>query len=180
MLDANIVRVIARLINCTLPVQTAAARQQLELAARSLLPGAGGRNHSSALMDLGATICHSGTPDCAICPVRRFCQAESPQGLPVKKPRPPVILEQDLRSLAVRKGHVFLIRSTGPRWRGLWVLPPAASSDQKPAWEFTHTLTRHRIRLQVFRKRPQPGWHPFPLANLPPMPTPHRALLEGL
>jgi len=180
VLDANILRVVARLINDSQPLHTAAARQHMELAARKLLPRSGGRDHTSALMDLGATLCRAGAPDCSKCPVRRFCQAKSPEAIPAKKPRPLVVLERDLRSLALRKGLVFLIRSAGPRWKGLWVLPPAPPSHQKPVWESTHILTRHRIRLQVFRARPQPGWHPFPLDELPPMPTPHRQVMETL
>ena len=180
VLDANILRVIARLIGCTKPVHTAAAKQHLETAARRLLPASGGRDHTSALMDLGATLCRSGVPTCSKCPVKTFCQAKAPEDIPAKRPRPQVIEERDLRSFATRGEEVFLAPSPGPRWKGSWVLPPAAPSEKPPIFESTYVVTRHRIRMEVFRARPRKGWAAFPGDQLPPMPTPHRRALAEL
>ncbi|MEI6034530.1 MAG: A/G-specific adenine glycosylase [Verrucomicrobiae bacterium] len=179
VLDANIIRVIARLADYKDPVTAAAGRLFLDRTARRFLPESGGRDHSSALMDLGATICTPGVPDCPACPVRKFCSAKNPEKIPWKPPRKSVIRERDARGFATRGDEVFLVPSDGPRWRGLWLLPPAPPGD-KPILEITFAVTRHRICMEVFRVRPSKSWTPFPLAALPPMPTPHRRALERL
>jgi len=179
VLDANIIRVIARLVNFQKPVTNAAGKNFLEQAARSLLPERGGRLHASALMELGALICKAGLPACESCPVRKFCRAEFPEKIPLKAGRKMVIHERDLRVFARRNGRVFLVPSEGPRWKGLWLLPPAFTGG-KVLFELSYTLTRHRIRLEVSASRPRAGWKSFSPAGLPPMPTPHRLALTAL
>ncbi|TSA31110.1 MAG: A/G-specific adenine glycosylase, partial [Verrucomicrobiaceae bacterium] len=136
VLDANIIRVVARLADFKKPVTTAAGKLFLEKSARNLLPESGGRIHTSALMDLGATVCKAGDPDCSACPVRRFCKAERPEKIPVKPPRKMVIHERDVRGFATKGQSVYLTLSPGPRWRGLWLLPPA-----KPGAKVLITIT---------------------------------------
>ncbi|MEI6073200.1 MAG: A/G-specific adenine glycosylase [Verrucomicrobiae bacterium] len=179
VLDANILRVIARLADFKKPVTTAAGKLFLERTARRFLPDSGGRDHSSALMDLGATVCRAGAPDCAACPLRRFCLAKAPEKIPVKPAKKSLIHERDIRGFAIRGGMVFLTCSAGPRWRGLWLLPPA-QPGAKPLLESTFSVTRHRIRMEVVRARASNAWTPFPLTSLPPMPSPHRKALERL
>ena len=179
VLDANIVRVVARLFDFRKLVSDAKGKHFLERSARSLLPEKGGYIHSSALMDLGATVCKSGKPDCTSCPVRGFCRAVSPEKIPLKAPRKAVIHERDLRVFALAKGRVFLVPSTGPRWKGLWLLPPNRQEGEV-ILELSYIVTRHRIRMEIFRSRPRAGWKAFDPAQLPPMPTPHRRALEIL
>jgi len=179
VLDANIIRVVARVFDFRKLVADAKGKRFIERSARSLLPEKGGRLHSSALMELGATVCKSGNPDCLSCPVRRFCQAVAPEKIPLKARRKAMIHERDLRVFACAKGQVYLAPSNGPRWKGLWVLPPAPR-EGKILLEFPHIVTRHRIRMEISRARPRAGWKSFDPAHLPPMPTPHRRALELL
>jgi len=179
VLDANIIRVVARLANFKKPVTTAAGKMFLEKFARSLLPESGGRLHTSALMDLGAMVCRSGEPDCSACPAGKFCKAEHPGKIPVKPPRATVIHERDVRGFATREQSVYLTLSPGPRWRGLWLLPHAKPGG-KVLGKTTFAVTRHRIQMEVVRARPANGSAPFPFDRLPPMPTPHRRALEML
>jgi A/G-specific adenine glycosylase len=179
VLDANIIRVVARLFDFRKPVTVAKGKRFLEKSARSLLPESGGRLHSSALMELGATVCKSGTPDCPSCPVRRFCMATRPEKIPFKASRKKMIHECDLRVFAFAKDRVYLVPSHGPRWKGLWLLPPA-TRERPPLIDFPYIVTRHRIRLEVSRSRPRAGWKAFDPAHLPAMPTPHRRALELL
>jgi len=181
VLDANIIRVVARLFDFRKPVTDARGKRFLEKSARSLLPASGGHVHASALMELGATVCKSGMPDCPSCPVRGFCMAARPEKIPFKPPRKTMIRERDLRAFAFAKGRVYLVPSDGPRWKGLWLLPPA-TREGKILIGLSFTVTRHRIRMEISRARPRAGWKPFDPAHLPPMPTPHRraiALLLG-
>ena len=179
VLDANILRVIARLENFTDPVTTASGKKALEEAARRLLPASGGRGYTSAIMDLGAMVCRSGNPDCPKCPVRTFCKAENPAAIPVKPAKKPWIHETDVRGLARSGESVFLVQSDGPRWRGLWLLPPAESGG-RVLHESQYVVTRHRIQMQVVRVKPAKSWSAFDVRNLPPMPSPHLRALEKL
>lgn len=179
VLDANVIRVVARLFDFRKPVGDAAGRLFLERSARSLLPGRGGWLHASSLMELGATICRSGKPDCPSCPVRKFCKARVPEEIPIKPPRKAMLREVDARAFALARGRVSLVQSEGPRWKGLWLLPPARDFG-KPLLELPYIVTRHRISLEVHAARHRRGWTTFDPADLPPMPTPHRRALARL
>jgi len=179
VLDANIIRVVARLVDYQKPIASTSAKISLESFASELLPARGGRLHTSAIMELGALVCRSGQPDCPACPVREFCRAVKPENIPRKPTRQPTLFERDLRVIAQRSGNVYLVPSEGPRWRGLWVLP-RATREGAPVFELAYVVTRHRIHLEVFRERPRAGWTAFSPDSLPPMPTPHRRALTKL
>jgi len=179
VLDANVIRVVARLGNFRKPVVTAQGKIEVERLARSLLPETGGWLHSSALMELGAVVCRAGVPACEACPVRSFCRADSPGKIPVKPPRKTIIHERDLRIFAKGRGRVFLVPAPGPRWKGLWLLPPG-TEEGKILFELSHVVTRHKIRMTVSAGRPRATWKAFAPDDLPPMPTPHRKALEAL
>lgn len=177
VLDANINRLIARLFDFRNDITTAAGREFLEQAAASLLPKSGGRDHTSALMDLGATLCAAGQPDCLLCPVQKFCRASDPASLPIKPQKKAITRFVEWRALALRKRSVFLIQSPGPRWKGLWLLPPAEPTDAEPLASLDYSITRYRVTLHLHNAEPHPDWIPHPLDNLPAMPTPHRNIL---
>jgi A/G-specific adenine glycosylase len=177
VLDANIARVIARLFDCREDITTAAGRRFLEQAATALLPASGGRHHTSALMDLGATICRSGPPECSLCPVQKFCRAADPASLPIKPAKKPITHLVEWCALATKRRSVFLIQSPGPRWKGLWLLPPTSPSDAEPIASLVYSITRYRVTLHLVTAETHPDWTPFPLDDLPAMPTPHRSAL---
>ncbi|MES2572527.1 MAG: A/G-specific adenine glycosylase, partial [Verrucomicrobiota bacterium] len=85
--DANIARVLARLGDLREPIDSKSGAGALWRMAADLLPKAGGREHTSALMELGALVCLPRKPQCGVCPVREHCAATEPETLPVKKPR---------------------------------------------------------------------------------------------
>lgn len=176
VLDANVIRLAARLANFQTPVTTAHGMAAIERIATSLLPATGGRAHTSALMDLGSTVCRAGSPDCPACPLKPFCKANSPATLPVKPPRKKPTEVVEARSLAATAEGVHLLQSTGPRWKGLWTLPPCANPGD-PLVTITHAITRYKVRLEIHASDAEPHWTRFPLDKLPAMPSPHRKAL---
>jgi len=176
VLDANIQRVIARLFDFRENITTAAGKKFLHQAAASLLPNKGGRDHASALMDLGSTICRAGQPDCSSCPVSRFCQATTPAALPLKPAKKAITQIADWRSFSEQRGRIFLVQSPGPVWKGLWLLPPAAPCDE-PLCTIRYAITRYKVELHLVSAEPLPAWTSFPVGNLPPMPSPHRKVV---
>ncbi len=177
VIDANIQRVLTRLAGFQRPIRSAEGARFLQAAASALLPASGGARHTAALMDLGATICRAGRPDCDRCPVKRFCLAEDPATLPVLPVKKAVERLEDRRAFSVKRGTVALVRSEGPRWRGLWLLPPAGPGGRVVA-ELDYPITRFRVHLEIVDTRQDPAWSVFSLNALPPMPSPHRRGLE--
>lgn len=173
VLDANIQRVVARLFNFRENIATASAKEFLNQAATALLPDKAGRRHASAMMDLGATICRAGEPDCLACPVQHFCCATEPHLLPVKPAKKAITHLEDWRFLSLHEGRLFLVLAPGPTWKGLWTLPPG-QPDSHPLVDLEYSITRYKVRLRLAAAKPQVGWQAFPLENLPPMPSPHR------
>ncbi len=174
VIDANIARVLARLANMKEPIDQAAGRRRLEVIAKSLLPShQGGRAHTGALMELGALICKSGEPDCTRCPVRTHCLAEAPATLPVKAPRKPTERLEEVRAVFIHGKRIGLISSAGPRWKGLWLLPPG-SPDAPVLHVEKYPITRYLVKMTVVQGGAQASdLKFFPWHKLPPMPSPH-------
>jgi A/G-specific adenine glycosylase len=171
-LDANIERVLARLLALERPVRE--AKRELESHALTLLPERRAGDAAQALMELGAIVCTPRRPNCLICPVRSHCRAAAAglaERLPLKARRPP----RPLRHATL----FWLERSDGKVWlsrwpeRGLlgglmglpatpwsdrpWTLGTAIAHAPRPAgwrvvpgvveWGFTH----FRVALTILR-----------------------------
>ena len=74
VVDGNVVRVLARLagVRETFKDTTTAAKSFNPLANALVDPQRPG-DHNQAMMELGATLCRKAAPDCARCPVARWC-----------------------------------------------------------------------------------------------------------
>ncbi len=152
VLDANVIRVVARLFDIRTPVDTAKGLAKVRTRLEEVLPGKSGREFVSALMELGALVCRAGRPDCLLCPVKAFCAAKSPEKLPVKAPKSP-IKERAEHAAWVSDGETILLQqSVARRWVGLWRLPPLGSVPADgPAAELTYSIVRERVTLRVHR-----------------------------
>ena len=152
VLDANVIRVVARLFEIRAPVDTAQGLAKVRARLEELLPAKGGHQFVSAIMELGALVCRAGRPDCLLCPVKEFCAAKHPEKLPVKAPKAPV-KERFEHAAWVSDGQsVLLQQSTARRWVGLWRLPPLDGEPSAgPAAELTYSIVRERVTLRVHR-----------------------------
>ena len=187
IVEANIARLLARLSNLKIPIDTSRGRESLWKRASELLPKGGACLHNSALMDLGALVCQS-RPKCVICPVRNFCNAEQPSALPIRSARPSIRFRTEHHGFSVKRGRVLLEQSQD-RWRGLWMLPRLAKAParHKPLHTSEFPFTNHRITLAVFSQKaagrfPKSFQRWFPIDGLDsiPLPSPHRRALETL
>ena len=188
--DANIIRVAARLLDYCKPTDTAAGLSHIRAAAQHWQPGieeGGAGIFNEALMELGALICTPRSPRCSACPVRIFCKAEAPETLPAKRPRPKQVKLEEHCGWIICGGRVLLEQQTGKRWRGLWRLPVLTEPHSGvPLAALTYPFTHHRVSLSVFPGTTplflaeNQGW--FPLAELEavPMTAPHRRALKKL
>jgi A/G-specific adenine glycosylase len=187
IVEANIARLLARLFNLQIPIDTSAGRERLWSHADELLPDRAAGVYNSALMDLGALVCGI-RPKCDACPVKSFCRATEPSELPRKKARRALELRTEHHSFALHRRRVLLEQSQD-RWRGMWILPRLADAPaigkvlHRSQFPFTH----HRITLAVYphdtaRGQSDSSQRWFPLHELPsiPLPSPHRRALNHL
>ena len=187
-IDANIARVLARMLDLHEPIDGTRGAAALWSAAEALLPKDAGRLHTSALMELGALLCIPAKPQCLLCPVREQCRASDPELLPIKRPRAKTIALREDCAWIVKGRRILLEQQTGSLWRGLWKLPAFANSSaiQEPVTFLTYPFTHHRVHLSVF-SAPVPAmlgpthqW--FLLAELKdvPLAAPHRRAIDAL
>ena len=187
IVEANIARLLARLIDLQLPIDTSAGREMLWSCAESLQPARAAGMYNSALMDLGALVC-TVRPKCEVCPVRGSCLASDPSELPRKKARPALRFLAEHHSFSIRQRQVLLEQSKD-RWRGMWMLPrlakPPASIPSLHRSEFP--FTNHLITLTVFgqthsprMKNPSQRWFPIDALDSLPLPSPHRRALVDI
>ncbi|MEP6811243.1 MAG: A/G-specific adenine glycosylase [Chthoniobacterales bacterium] len=188
VVEANIARVLARISNLQLPIDSAPGLDFVWNLATALVSPRRAHDYNSALMDLGALICTPRRPKCDRCPVRSFCQATDPDSLPRKKARPAIKTLVERHFFAVRR-NLVLLEQSAERWRGLWILPRISQSPNaaRPIYRAEFPFTNHRITLEVYRQPPgrvaaTPGRRWFPLDSLGKLalPSPHRRALTAL
>ena len=121
ILDANVKRVVTRVLGFDADLASAANERQLWDAATGLLPVASNAasdmpRYTQGMMDLGATVCSPKKPSCLLCPVQSHCaaaKAGDPERYPVRTRK----LKRSSQSLWL----LWLQRADGAVW-----LAPAA------------------------------------------------------
>jgi A/G-specific adenine glycosylase len=126
-LDGNIRRVLSRLFNVSLPLRSRESEKQLWKFAQQLLPPGKAGEFNQALMDLGASICSSHSPQCEQCPVHNCCQAfvlGIQDKLPIIKPRPAVPSIRVCAAVITRDEKVLIARRHSKGLLGgMWEFP---------------------------------------------------------
>ena len=130
ILDGNVVRVFARVFGVDDPVTDAAGKRRFWRMAVDLLPDSDIESYTQGLMDLGATVCTRGRPDCPNCPFSDTCIAFSEgrqDELPVKKAKKTVPVRHVVMLLVYADGRILLEkRPASGIWGGLYSLPEIA------------------------------------------------------
>jgi A/G-specific adenine glycosylase len=135
-LDANVMRVLARLECIGMPLASADARRRLRLIAAHHLPAGRAGDFNQALMDLGSLVCLPRQPRCGACPLRDVCGARK-RGLenriPVRRkpnPRPHFYARA---AIVARGNRVLLVRHGGDGLLGgLWEFPKSSRCKTLP------------------------------------------------
>ena len=174
ILDGNVKRVLCRVFGIEgFPGATAVDRKLWQLAER-LLPEAGIEAYTQGLMDLGATLCTRGMPNCPACPFAENCEARrSGRQRELPQPRPRASLpERSASFILISDGQHLLLERRPPSglWGGLLVPPegeihtvlarhaviPVEIQELEP---LKHSFTHFRLTLQPVLCRVGP-WHP--------------------
>ncbi len=123
-MDGNLNRVLARLFNVTDNIGRPQVKRQLYALGKGMMPGDRPGDMNQALMDLGATICLPGTPDCDRCPLAGHCLALKegvPETLPVMDVKKPPREVDMAVVLLTHQGRVLLRRREEALLKGLYV-----------------------------------------------------------
>lgn len=129
ILDGNVKRVLGRVLAFDGDLASNAAEKRLWDHATALLPEAGHAMtaYTQGLMDLGAGICATRSPQCLVCPLSELCAgraAGDPTRWPVKTKKLKRTRRENWWLWLEREGQVLLQQRppTGV-WAGLWSLP---------------------------------------------------------
>ncbi|MFM0466986.1 A/G-specific adenine glycosylase [Paraburkholderia strydomiana] len=170
ILDGNVKRVLARVFG----VEGFPGEKKVENAmwtlAESLLPSNASDDEVSAytqgLMDLGATLCVRGKPDCLRCPFAADCVANvtgRQRELPTARPKKAVPTRRTWM-LVLSDGDAVMLEKRPPSgiWGGLWSLPEAADEAAlatrarefggdgavSPLAPLTHVFTHFKLEIE--------------------------------
>jgi A/G-specific adenine glycosylase len=193
VVDGNVARVLARVMDFSAPIDDTSGQKQIWDWAEGLADPANPRIYHSALMELGQKICRPGVPDCLGCPVASFCKTREPENLPVKRQKTTITaIDEHALWLQDPGGRLLLHREQAKRREGLWKLPTrqAAEISSLPVLdEHSYTITRYRVTLRVHdgaslreSLSPQSGesWHEPEDVLALAMPAPFRRVIERL
>jgi len=183
VVDGNVARVLARLLELDLDVGSPAGQRRLWDEAESLARGPSPGDLNQALMELGALVCTPRAPRCPSCPLRAHCRGLASgraEALPVKAPKVAPKRVEAVAALLARGPRVLAVRRP-PRGLlgGLWELPGDELAPGEPPGrglaralreriglapvrakrlgEVTHGFTHRTLRLHVYRAEAPAG-----------------------
>ena len=138
ILDANVKRVLTRVLGFDADLASTANQRQLWAAATGLLPtvdlARAMPRYTQGMMDLGATVCQTRRPHCGVCPLADVCEARrrgTPELFPVKTRK----LRRGSQIVwllwaRTRDASVWLQKRPQPGvWAGLYCMPWFDSRD---------------------------------------------------
>lgn len=181
-LDANVVRVMMRLLGTRGKAAAADVRRRVLRAARTAMAAGRSGAFSQALMDFGSLVCRARRPRCPECPLSDLCQARregAQYDIPAVEPRR---LRKVRTAVAVflRENEVYIQkRPAEGMFAGMWEFPGGkAREGESPAdavvrecreelggecavgrklVELTHYYTVFEVRLHAFLCPPARG-----------------------
>jgi A/G-specific adenine glycosylase len=177
ILDGNVRRVLARHAGIEGWPGSPGVQRRLWSLAAARVPGFRMADYTQAIMDLGATVCTRGRPDCGRCPVAADCVALA-QGrvadLPTPRPGRALPLRTRWAGLLRAPEGVFLQRRAASGiWGGLYSLPeredavelrdwilspwPGAQPIKLPVDRIEHAFSHYRLDLRILPFRLPPG-----------------------
>ena len=179
VVDGNVVRVVARLLDEGRDVGRAAVRARIEATADHLLDPSRPGDWNQAMMDLGATLCAPKAPRCDACPLAFACagraSGRAPR-LPRKRRKAPIPRVEIAAGLVWKSGRLLIARRPSEGFLGgLWEFPGGKREQGEsleaacvrevreetglrvrvvaPFLSVDHAFTHFRIRLSTFHCR---------------------------
>jgi len=153
ILEANTIRLFARLIGLRSDPTTSDSQKQLWAFAEAILPRKNAGRFNQSLMELGSLLCTPKSPRCDACPVADQCAAfagelQSKIPAPKKKVQYEEVTEA---AVIVRHGECVLVRqcAKGERWAGLWDFPRTALATSVNCLQQLETAVQQQTGAQI-------------------------------
>jgi A/G-specific adenine glycosylase len=163
VLDGNVLRVLSRVNDDATNIASQFGRRHFARLAEEKLDRSQPGTFNQAMMELGATVCLPGNPQCLLCPISRLCRARASgrqPTLPVKLVERRSVEEHRTVFWIERQGSVLLWqRDADSRLMpGFWELPEQAHLPGVPlgpkVGSFRHGITFHNYRFDVVVAQP--------------------------
>jgi A/G-specific adenine glycosylase len=153
ILEANTIRLFARLIGYRQSPTASAGQQVLWQTALEVLPRKDIAKFNQGLMELGSLVCTPKNPQCTFCPVSTLCAARA-SDLQEKIPqRARKTQFTDLNEAAVvvhKKGYILVRQcAAGERWAGLWDFPRFEIDSEGPLFVRKELIAKVRKQTGV-------------------------------
>ena len=170
--DGNVVRVLARIGDVEGNVSESAVRRELAKAAQLLVESVGPRSAGTwnqAVMELGAIVCTPRSPQCARCPISRWCRARraGTQLIRPVKNRPRKSERVEISAIVCEKEGRLLMKqrsADAARMPGFWELPEIEGrllretdladwgmGHAEKLCKFSHGITFRTYEVNVYR-----------------------------
>lgn len=157
VVDGNVMRIMARLYHLTKPLDEIG--DKIREKAASLLSKEHPADYTSAVMDLGATVCTPKKPQCLLCPWKDFCNSKDDKNLeqiPMRKKTEKLEKSGSVYLIYNSLGEVLIRKRTEKGLlSGLYEFPwcddgkifPKAKSIDKTV---THIFTHIKLNLKIY------------------------------
>ncbi len=150
VVDGNVIRVLARLLDLPDDVTQAAVQARLWQTASAWMPRERPGDYNQALMELGRVVCRPRRPRCAVCPIRQHCLAAA-RGTQAQRPvktRRPIAPHYDVTAGLIWDDQGRLLIAQRPPdglLGGLWEFP---GGKQEPG-ETLPACLRRELREEL-------------------------------
>ena len=188
VVDGNVYRVLGRLFDLEVAIDSGEGRRTYAALAAELLDTKDPATYNQAIMDFGAMVCTPQSPDCATCPLQGQCQALAAGTVaqrPVKQGRTK-LRDRYFHFLHLQaNGHTLLHRrEAGDIWQGLYEFPLVELTEAgdfaalSRSERFTEWLGGRTFRLceslpmplhQLSHQRLHATFHRIEIESLPPI-----------
>lgn len=128
VVDGNVIRVLARYYGIEDDIRKSTTKKRIQELANELIPSGNPGDFNQAVMELGATVCSPGNPDCGLCPLSAECIAANTAQtdvIPYKSPSKKIPHHQIAVGLILNEKSELLIalRPNDGMLGGLWEFP---------------------------------------------------------
>ena len=154
IVEANSLRVLARLFGYRGDPRSGEGQRWTWLAAEKLLPRKRIGDFNQAIMELGATVCTPRQPRCGVCPLKKECIANRDglqELIPPPKQSQAIKIVSEV-ALVIRRGDEVLLgkrRDDAKRWANLWEFPHGEVNENESLMDAAKRIAKEHLGIRI-------------------------------